>query len=112
MMGNRPTVKGASMGCIVLEQLIRLMIHCGMPPTDLDLIHCGGRTMGDLINKGPFRLTQFTGSSVTAEDLAHLTHGKVRLEDAGFDWKILGPDVLDIDFVSWQSDQDAYACSG
>lgn len=36
----------------------------------------------------------------------------MRLEDAGFDWKILGPDVLDFDFVTWQSDQDAYACSG
>lgn len=34
------------------------------------------------------------------------------LEDAGFDWKILGPDVSDIDYVAWQSDQDAYACSG
>lgn len=34
------------------------------------------------------------------------------LEDAGFDWKVLGPDVSDIDYVAWQADQDAYACSG
>lgn len=34
------------------------------------------------------------------------------LEDAGFDWKVLGPDVSDVDYVAWQSDQDAYACSG
>lgn len=34
------------------------------------------------------------------------------LEDAGFDWKILGPDVQDVDYVAWQCDQDAYACSG
>lgn len=34
------------------------------------------------------------------------------LEDAGFDWKILGPDVGDLDYVAWVSDQDAYACSG
>ena len=34
------------------------------------------------------------------------------LEDAGFDWKLLGPDVSDVDYVAWQSDQDAYACSG
>ena len=34
------------------------------------------------------------------------------LEDAGFDWKILGPDVRDLDYVAWQCDQDAYACSG
>ncbi len=51
------------------------------------------------------------------------------LEDAGFDWKILGPDVgppascpvqgvaaasslPPVDYVAWQCDQDAYACSG
>ena len=38
--------------------------------------------------------------------------GKVYLEDAGFDWKILGPDVSNVDYVAWQCDQDAYACSG
>ena len=37
---------------------------------------------------------------------------QVFLEDAGFDWKILGPDVSEIDYVAWQCDQDAYACSG
>lgn len=34
------------------------------------------------------------------------------LEDAGFDWKLLGPDVGEVDYVAWQCDQDAYACSG
>lgn len=32
----------------------------------------------------------------------------MRIEDAGFDWKILGPDVpkdqSQIDYVAWQSD--------
>jgi 1-pyrroline-5-carboxylate dehydrogenase len=28
------------------------------------------------------------------------------------DWKILGPDVDDIDYVAWQCDQDAYASIG
>ena len=37
---------------------------------------------------------------------------QVFLEDAGFDWKILGPDVQNVDYVAWQCDQDAYACSG
>lgn len=40
------------------------------------------------------------------------SHSQVFLEDAGFDWKVLGPDVSDIDYVAWQCDQDAYACSG
>ena len=34
------------------------------------------------------------------------------LEDAGFDWKVLGPDVSELDYVARQCDQDAYACSG
>jgi len=33
-----------------------------------------------------------------------MTHGKVKIEDAGFDWKILGPDVSNIDYVTWQAD--------
>jgi hypothetical protein len=37
---------------------------------------------------------------------------QIFLEDAGFDWKILGPDVSSVDYVAWQCDQDAYACSG
>eukprot|EP00956_Cyclotella_meneghiniana_P032641 scaffold90494_cov38-Cyclotella_meneghiniana.AAC.5 len=40
------------------------------------------------------------------------TKGKVKIEDAGFDWKILGPDVDHVDYVAWQCDQDAYACAG
>jgi 1-pyrroline-5-carboxylate dehydrogenase len=112
MMGNKPTLKAASTVSIVMEQFIRMLIHCGMPPEDVDLIHCGGRTMGELIKRAPFRVTQFTGSSDVAEAMARDTHGKVRVEDAGYDWKILGPDVDDVDYVAWQSDQDAYACGG
>lgn len=31
------------------------------------------------------------------------------MEDAGFDWKILGPDVQEEDYVAHTCDQDAYA---
>ena len=39
---------------------------------------------------------------------------QVFLEDAGFDWKVLGPDAraADLPYIAWQCDQDAYACSG
>lgn len=112
MMGNKPTLKCASTTSVVMEQFVRMLIHCGMPASDVDLIHCGGRAMGDLLKKAPFRVTQFTGSSGVAEDLAKELRGKIRVEDAGFDWKIFGPDVIDVDYVAWQADQDAYACSG
>jgi len=47
-----------------------------------------------------------------AERLAKDLHGRIKIEDAGFDWKILGPDVHDREFVAYTCDQDAYACSG
>jgi 1-pyrroline-5-carboxylate dehydrogenase len=112
MMGNRPLLKCAGTVSLVMEQYVRMLIHCGMPMTDMDLVNCSGRGMGELIKSGTFRTTQFTGSCEVAELLAKETHGKVRLEDAGFDWKILGPDVMEMDHVAWQCDQDAYACSG
>jgi len=112
MMGNKPTLKCASTVSIVMEQFVRMLIHCGMPPNDMDMIHCGGRVMNELLDKAPYRVTQFTGSSTVAEKLAESLRGKIRVEDAGFDWKIFGPDVMDVDYVAWQADQDAYACSG
>jgi 1-pyrroline-5-carboxylate dehydrogenase len=57
---------------------------------------------------------QFTGSSTVAERVAAQLRGKVRLEDAGFDWKIIGPDFNPdwLDYVAWQCDEDAYNASG
>jgi 1-pyrroline-5-carboxylate dehydrogenase len=41
-------------------------------------------------------------------------NGRVRLEDAGFDWKIIGPDYDEdwLDYVAWQCDEDAYNATG
>lgn len=33
----------------------------------------------------------------------------MKVEDAGFDWKILGPDVHEEEYVAHTCDQDAYA---
>jgi len=44
------------------------------------------------------RMTLFTGSSRVAEKLAVDLKGRVKLEDAGFDWKILGPDVHEVSY--------------
>ena len=53
-------------------------------------------------------MTLFTGSSRVGEHLAKQLHGKVKLEDGGYDWKVLGPDVPsreeDIDFVAYTCD--------
>jgi 1-pyrroline-5-carboxylate dehydrogenase len=115
-MGNRPVVKVDSKVSVVFEQFLRLLIHCGLPSTDVDLIHCPGAQMGKLIesSKNDLRQVQFTGSSQVAEHVSAVMHGAVRLEDAGFDWKVIGPDFREdwLDYVAWQVDEDAYNASG
>jgi len=95
-----------------MEQYLRLLSHCGMSLQDVDFLNCEGVVASELIARSNIRMTQFTGSSRVAELLAEQTGGRVKIEDAGFDWKILGPDVSDVDYIAWQCDQDAYAGSG
>ena len=115
-MGNRPLVKIDSKVSVVFEQFLRLLIHCGLSRDDIDLIHCRGEVMGEFLDsvKDTVRLVQFTGSSQVAEIVSRKVNGAVRLEDAGFDWKIIGPDFDErwLDYVAWQSDEDAYNASG
>lgn len=82
------------------------MLHyCGLPKADLDFINCEGPVMEKILVKGDARTTLFTGSSKIGEHLASKLHGKVKLEDGGFDWKILGPDVpktqRERDYIAW-----------
>ncbi len=115
-MGNRPLVKVDSKVSVVFEQFARLLVHAGLPAEDLDLIHCRGSEMGKLLDaaKTDIRLVQFTGSTGVAERISTLMNGAVRLEDAGFDWKVIGPDYDPkwLDYVAWQCDQDAYNAAG
>jgi 1-pyrroline-5-carboxylate dehydrogenase len=105
---SKVTLKVDQKVAIVMEQMLRLLHCCGLPLTDVDLIHCEGEVMHQLLLEGKPRMTQFTGSSKVAEILAKDLHGRIKIEDAGWDWKILGPDVSDIDYVAFTSDQDAY----
>lgn len=47
------------------------------------------------------RMTLFTGSSRVADKLAVDLKGRIKLEDAGFDWKILGPDVQEVSYEKY-----------
>jgi 1-pyrroline-5-carboxylate dehydrogenase len=115
-MGNKPLVKVDSKVSVVFEQFLRLLIHCGLPAGDTDLVHCRGSRMGKLLEgaRDVIRMVQFTGSRTVAERIAAQFNGMVRLEDAGFDWKLIGPDFDPewLDYVAWQSDQDAYNATG
>lgn len=48
-------------------------------------------------------MTLFTGSSRVADKLAVDLKGRIKLEDAGFDWKILGPDVQEVSYEQFSS---------
>ena len=111
-MGNKCTVKIDERVQIVYEQFLRLCHACGFPKDALYLIYCSGPAFNDVLIRGDAKMTLFTGSQAVAEKLTLDLRGKVKLEDAGFDWKILGPDVDDFEYVAWQADQDAYAFSG
>ena len=97
---------------ICMEQFVRMLHHVGLPMTDIDLIYCDGPVMNEVMVKGESRMCLFTGSQAVAEKLTVDLRGRVKLEDAGFDWKVLGPDPAEVDFVVWQSDQDAYSATG
>ncbi|PON34682.1 Succinylglutamate-semialdehyde dehydrogenase [Parasponia andersonii] len=111
-MGNKPLLKVDSKVSIVMDQMMRLLHYCGLPVEDVDFINSDGKTMNKLLLEANPRMTLFTGSSRVADKLAVDLKGRIKLEDAGFDWKILGPDVQEEDYVAWVCDQDAYACSG
>ncbi|XP_040986639.1 probable aldehyde dehydrogenase isoform X2 [Juglans microcarpa x Juglans regia] len=111
-MGNKPILKVDSKVSIVMEQMMRLLHYCGLPVDDVDFINSDGKTMNKILLEANPRMTLFTGSSRVADKLAVDLKGRIKLEDAGFDWKILGPDVQEEDYVAWVCDQDAYACSG
>jgi len=111
-MGNKPLLHVDHRVSVVAEQFLRLLHACGAPPEDADVLHGRGEAAGAVIRAAEPRSTLFTGSARVAEQLAADTRGKVFLEDAGFDWKLLGPDVQSLEHVAWQCDQDAYACSG
>eukprot|EP00607_Mallomonas_marina_P007309 CAMPEP_0182418200 /NCGR_PEP_ID=MMETSP1167-20130531/2677_1 /TAXON_ID=2988 /ORGANISM="Mallomonas Sp, Strain CCMP3275" /LENGTH=503 /DNA_ID=CAMNT_0024592287 /DNA_START=291 /DNA_END=1802 /DNA_ORIENTATION=+ len=111
-MGNKMLLKSDSRVSIVMEQALRMFHECGLPPEDVDFINCDGPVMHDLLLRAQPKMTLFTGSQRVAELLAKDLHGRIKVEDAGFDWKILGPDVGDMDFVSQQCDTDAYGSLG
>jgi 1-pyrroline-5-carboxylate dehydrogenase len=111
-MGNKVLLKIDSKVSACAEEFLRLLIQCGMPKNDVILVHTNGENMEYLVSEIDLRMTLFTGSSRVGERLSKLLHGRIKIEDAGYDWKILGPDVQDVDYVAHVSDQDSYALSG
>jgi 1-pyrroline-5-carboxylate dehydrogenase len=114
--GNKVLVKPSEKVAIVYDQFLRLMLACGAPLEDIMVMNGGGAAAEAIVFSPIVRLTQFTGSSQVANRLSEKTKGKTRIEDAGFNWKILGPrkniTPHELDYVAYICDQDAYAASG
>ncbi len=112
--GNKVLVKGDRRVSIVIEHFIRLLDYCGAYSDSLVYIHTDGPNMHEILTilKKHLRILHFTGSSKIAHQLGILLDGKIRCEDSGFNWKLLGPDVSDLEYIASQCDQDAYAASG
>lgn len=111
-MGNKVLLKPEPKVALAAEQFLRFLHHCGMPLEDVDLLNSRGEAIEKMVRDGLFRNIQFTGSTKIADHITTLNKGRVKIEDSGFDWKVLGPDVADLEYVSYTSDQDAYAFGG
>jgi 1-pyrroline-5-carboxylate dehydrogenase len=70
-----------------------MLQYCGLPKEDVDFLYADGSVMQKILLKSEVRNTLFTGSSKVGEQLAKALNGKIKLEDGGYDWKLLGPDV-------------------
>eukprot|EP00923_Selenidium_pygospionis_P014229 GHVN01024449.1.p1 GENE.GHVN01024449.1~~GHVN01024449.1.p1 ORF type:complete len:584 (+),score=89.82 GHVN01024449.1:88-1839(+) len=118
MVGNRVTLKTESTQGLPVEQFIRFLHYCGLPMEEMDFISCRGDVMSSLIKQAypSLRMLQFTGGEEAAETLNEAMRGRIRVEDAGFDWKLMGQDVPNdpktFEYIAWQCDQDAYAIGG
>lgn len=87
-MGNQPLCKVDWKVAICMEQFIRMLHHVGLPKTDIDFVYCDGPVMNEIMVQGDSRMCLFTGSQRVAEKLTLDLRGRVKLEDAGFDWKV------------------------
>ena len=59
------------------EQFVRLLQECGMPATDVDMLHGNGKVVSEVLKQADVRSTLFTGSHGVAELLARDLKGKV-----------------------------------
>jgi 1-pyrroline-5-carboxylate dehydrogenase len=64
-MGNKPCLHVDHRVSIVIEQYVRLLLDCGMPAADVDLLHGPGTTMGHVLEQAKPRSTLFTGAPPT-----------------------------------------------
>lgn len=116
-MGNKPTLHVDPKVSLVMYEFIKLLIECGMSRNDVNFLNGQGDMINSfLLKQNPYN-TQFTGSAKVANKLSIDLKGKIKIEDAGFNWKIVAdePNSLhknDIETILDRCDKDAYDNSG
>lgn len=90
-MGNKPLLHVDHRVSLVIEQFVRLLHDCGMPMTDVDLLHGPGTTMGHILDHAKPRSTLFTGATSLSPRLSRFLSrfSHVSFSVAACDWHTL-----------------------
>lgn len=97
-MGNKPTLHCDPKVALVMEEFLQDLIECGLDPNDVNFLNGEPDVINKFLIQNRPELTVFTGSSEVANKLTKDLNGKIKIEDAGFNWKIVGrADQFDVD---------------
>jgi 1-pyrroline-5-carboxylate dehydrogenase len=47
--GNKVLLKSDTRTGVVMENFVKLLLHCGAYPDSFNLIHCGGKVMENIL---------------------------------------------------------------
>ncbi|KAI7729107.1 hypothetical protein M8C21_003290 [Ambrosia artemisiifolia] len=94
------------LGIILSNKVMVVLITPVSFPLEIHVLQLmGALYMGNKpVLKVDSKVRIFTGSSRIADKLAYDLNGQIKLEDAGFDRKFMGPDVHEVDHMSWVYD--------
>ena len=114
LMGNRPLVHVDYKVSVVMEHFINLMLDCGLCKDDFVFINGYGRNIEKHVLDYRPNMTLFTGSTIISDHLSKLLNGKIKVEDGGFNWKIIDKNIDEkyFDMIATTCDKDAYSFSG
>lgn len=89
-MGNRPTLHVDPRVVVVMERFLRDLHEVGgLDKRKVNLLNGYPQIINNFLKRHQPEMTCFTGSSEVADKLTKDLNGKIKIEDAGFNWKIV-----------------------
>lgn len=113
--GNIPFIHVDHRVALVMEYFIHLMLKAGVDPHSFIFINGYGNDIEKTLLEFNPQQTIFTGSTKVADHLTQQLNGRIRVEDAGFNWKYIGKDAFISEHnqkILDQMDRDAFELSG